>query len=119
MEMLVKDLSASVQHLFRVVASVLHLGNVHFDADSKGHALLKNNTELNWVSDVSKAIIPETDIRSMLRNVFDDSFQLSLQLLGVDANNLKEGLRFRNIEAKTEQVIHRQQSLFYPNKMIR
>ncbi|XP_047237743.1 unconventional myosin-Ih isoform X2 [Girardinichthys multiradiatus] len=67
----------NTNHLFRVVASVLHLGNVHFDADSKGHALLKNNTELNWVSD----------------------------LLGVDANNLKEGLTFRKIETKTEQVL--------------
>ncbi|XP_023199812.1 unconventional myosin-Ih-like isoform X2 [Xiphophorus maculatus] len=67
----------NTNHLFRVVASVLHLGNVHFDPDSKGHALLKNNTELNWVSD----------------------------LLGVDANNLKEGLTFRKIEAKTEQVL--------------
>ncbi|KAM4746171.1 unconventional myosin-Ih isoform 1-T1 [Anableps anableps] len=67
----------NTNHLFRVVASVLHLGNVYFDADSKGHALLKNNTELNWVS----------------------------ELLGVDANNLKEGLTFRKIEAKTEQVL--------------
>ncbi|XP_043968806.1 unconventional myosin-Ih isoform X2 [Gambusia affinis] len=67
----------NTNHLFRVVASVLHLGNVHFDPDSKGHALLKNNTELKWVSD----------------------------LLGVDANNLKEGLTFRKIEAKTEQVL--------------
>ncbi|MEQ2160079.1 Unconventional myosin-Ih, partial [Goodea atripinnis] len=67
----------NTNHLFRVVASVLHLGNVHFDADSKGHALLKNNTELNWVSD----------------------------LLGVDASNLKEGLTFRKIETKTEQVL--------------
>uniref|UniRef100_A0A3P9QHQ9 Myosin IH n=1 Tax=Poecilia reticulata TaxID=8081 RepID=A0A3P9QHQ9_POERE len=67
----------NTSHLFRVVASVLHLGNVHFDPDSKGHALLKNNTELNWVSD----------------------------LLGVDANSLKEGLTFRKIEAKTEQVL--------------
>ncbi|XP_054905098.1 unconventional myosin-Ih [Poeciliopsis prolifica] len=67
----------NTNHLFRVVASVLHLGNVHFDPDNKGHALLKNNTELNWVSD----------------------------LLGVDANKLKEGLTFRKIEAKTEQVL--------------
>uniref|UniRef100_A0A096M078 Myosin IH n=1 Tax=Poecilia formosa TaxID=48698 RepID=A0A096M078_POEFO len=71
----------NTNHLFRVVASVLHLGNVHFDPDSKGHALLKNNTELNWVSDFPS------------------------QLLGVDANSLKEGLTFRKIEAKTEQVL--------------
>ncbi|XP_035986047.1 unconventional myosin-Ih-like [Fundulus heteroclitus] len=67
----------NTDHLFRVVASVLHLGNVHFDADGKGHALLKSNTELNWVCD----------------------------LLGLDANKLKEGLTFKKIEAKAEQVL--------------
>lgn len=102
-----------MQHLFRVVASVLHLGNIHFDPDSKGHALLKNNTELNWVSDVRKANIPEFDVRTRLRNPFGDSFQFPSQLLGVDANNLKEGLTFRKIEAKTEQVHRHQTSYFY------
>lgn len=110
----IKNLRISVQHLFRVVASVLHLGNVHFDPDSKGHALLKNNTELKWVSDVRKANIPERDVRTRLRNPLGDSFQFPSQLLGVDANNLKEGLTFRKIEAKTDQV-HRHQNLFYPH----
>uniref|UniRef100_A0A669BA54 Myosin IH n=1 Tax=Oreochromis niloticus TaxID=8128 RepID=A0A669BA54_ORENI len=66
-----------VQHLFEVIASVLHLGNVRFDSDSKGHALLNNNTELHWVSN----------------------------LLGVDAHRLQEGLTFRKIEAKKDQVL--------------
>uniref|UniRef100_A0A8C5B8Y7 Myosin IH n=1 Tax=Gadus morhua TaxID=8049 RepID=A0A8C5B8Y7_GADMO len=39
--------------LFGVVASVLHLGNVEFDPDSRGNASLDNNTELRWVSTVS------------------------------------------------------------------
>uniref|UniRef100_A0AAX7UA02 Myosin IHa n=1 Tax=Astatotilapia calliptera TaxID=8154 RepID=A0AAX7UA02_ASTCA len=60
-----------------VIASVLHLGNVRFDSDSKGHALLNNNTELHWVSN----------------------------LLGVDAHRLQEGLTFRKIEAKKDQVL--------------
>ncbi|XP_037536368.1 unconventional myosin-Ih [Nematolebias whitei] len=64
-------------HLFEVVASVLHLGNVQFDADGKGHALLNDNTDLDWVSN----------------------------LLGVDANKLLEDLTFRKIEAKREQVL--------------
>ncbi|XP_061674276.1 unconventional myosin-Ih [Syngnathoides biaculeatus] len=65
-------------HLFGIVASVLHLGNVKFEPDGKGHAgLNEKNAELHWVSN----------------------------LLGVDANSLKEGLTFRKIEAKTDQVL--------------
>lgn len=44
----------SLQHLFEIIASVLHLGNVHFDSDDKGHALLNNKAELHWVSNVGK-----------------------------------------------------------------
>lgn len=44
----------SVQHLFGIVASVLHLGNVQFVSDSKDHALLDNKAELRWVSNVRK-----------------------------------------------------------------
>lgn len=47
---------ASVQHLFEVVASVLHLGNVQFDADGKGHALLNDRTDLDRVSNVRKRL---------------------------------------------------------------
>ncbi|XP_072244088.1 unconventional myosin-Ih [Leuresthes tenuis] len=64
-------------HLFGVVASVLHLGNVQFDTDSKGRAILDKNTELHWVSN----------------------------LLDVDAHSLQEGLTFRKIEAKMDQVL--------------
>ncbi|KAM8886765.1 unconventional myosin-Ih [Spinachia spinachia] len=68
----------NINHLFGTVASVLHLGNVHFDSDSKGRAQLnKNNAELRWVSD----------------------------LLGVDAHRLQEGLTYRKIEAKKDQVL--------------
>ncbi|XP_034056207.1 unconventional myosin-Ih [Gymnodraco acuticeps] len=68
----------NTNHLFGTVASVLHLGNVQFDSDSKGHALLNNNNaELRWVSN----------------------------LLGVDAHSLQEGLTYRKIEAKNEQVL--------------
>uniref|UniRef100_A0A3Q1EPT8 Myosin IHa n=1 Tax=Acanthochromis polyacanthus TaxID=80966 RepID=A0A3Q1EPT8_9TELE len=64
----------NTNHLFGIVASVLHLGNIQFDSDSKGHALLNDNTELHW-------------------------------LLGVDVQNLQEGLTFRKIEAKKDQVL--------------
>ncbi|CAG5922924.1 unnamed protein product [Menidia menidia] len=65
------------KHLFGIVASVLHLGNVQFDIDNTGHALLDKNTELRWVSD----------------------------LLGVDAQTLEEALIFRKIEARKDQVL--------------
>ncbi|KAM9744048.1 LOW QUALITY PROTEIN: unconventional myosin-Ih [Menidia menidia] len=65
------------KHLFGIVASVLHLGNVQFDIDSRGHALLDKNTELRWVSN----------------------------LLGVDAQTLEEALIFRKIEARKDQVL--------------
>ncbi|XP_035513802.1 unconventional myosin-Ih [Morone saxatilis] len=67
----------NTKHLFGIVASVLHLGNVQFDTNSKGHALLNNNAELRWVSN----------------------------LLGVDAHSLQEGLTYRKIEARTDQVL--------------
>ncbi|XP_042343907.1 unconventional myosin-Ih [Plectropomus leopardus] len=68
----------NTNHLFGIVASVLHLGNIQFDSDSKGHALLNNNNaELHWVSN----------------------------LLGVDAHSLQEGLLFRKIEASKDQVL--------------
>ncbi|KAM9360809.1 unconventional myosin-Ih [Symphorus nematophorus] len=67
----------NTNHLFGIVASVLHLGNIQFDSDSKGHALLNNNAELHWVSN----------------------------LLGVDAHSLQEGLTYRKIEARKDQVL--------------
>ncbi|XP_059920754.1 unconventional myosin-Ih [Gadus macrocephalus] len=63
--------------LFGVVASVLHLGNVEFDPDSRGNASLNNNTELRWVS----------------------------TLLGVNAQTLQEGLTYRKIRAQQDQVL--------------
>ncbi|XP_044227142.1 unconventional myosin-Ih [Thunnus albacares] len=66
----------NTNHLFGIIASVLHLGNVQFDPDSKGYATLNNNAELRWVSN----------------------------LLGVDAHSLQEGLTYRKIEAKKDQV---------------
>ncbi|XP_049907242.1 unconventional myosin-Ih [Epinephelus moara] len=72
----IDDINTS--HLFGIVASVLHLGNVQFDSDSKGHALLNNNNaELRWVSN----------------------------LLGVDAHRLQEALTYRKIEASKDQVL--------------
>lgn len=42
-----------MQHLFGIIASVLHLGNIKFEADVRGYASLNNNQEMHWVSKVS------------------------------------------------------------------
>uniref|UniRef100_A0AAQ6IVV0 Myosin IHa n=1 Tax=Anabas testudineus TaxID=64144 RepID=A0AAQ6IVV0_ANATE len=49
----------SVQHLFEIIASVLHLGNIRFDSDSKGHALLNNKAELRWLLGVDAYTLQE------------------------------------------------------------
>ncbi|XP_061762485.1 unconventional myosin-Ih [Nerophis ophidion] len=67
----------NTNHLFGIIASVLHLGNVKFDSDDKGRATLNNNNaQLRWVSN----------------------------LLGLDSYRLQEGLTYRKIEAKSDQV---------------
>ncbi|TRY55626.1 hypothetical protein DNTS_008831 [Danionella cerebrum] len=69
--------TTDTEHLFGIIASVLHLGNVHFEGDSKGYAFLNSNAALRWVS----------------------------KLLGVHVQVLHEALTFRKIEAKSEQVL--------------
>uniref|UniRef100_A0A668AES6 Myosin IHb n=1 Tax=Myripristis murdjan TaxID=586833 RepID=A0A668AES6_9TELE len=39
-----------IEHLFGIIASVLHLGNVKFGADPRGYAILNNNPEMHWLS---------------------------------------------------------------------
>ncbi|KAK2912033.1 hypothetical protein Q8A67_004166 [Cirrhinus molitorella] len=66
-----------IEHLFAIIASVLHLGNVHFEASSKGYATLNSSAEVHWLS----------------------------KLLGIPSNMLQEGLTHRKIEAKAEEVL--------------
>ncbi|KAM6901705.1 LOW QUALITY PROTEIN: unconventional myosin-Ih [Lycodopsis pacificus] len=67
---------SDIEHLFGIIASVLHLGNVKFEADVRGYASLNNNQEMHWVS----------------------------KLLGIPTQVLQQGLTHRKIEAKTEEV---------------
>uniref|UniRef100_A0A7N8XEU9 Myosin IHb n=1 Tax=Mastacembelus armatus TaxID=205130 RepID=A0A7N8XEU9_9TELE len=47
------ELSKSdIEYLFGIIASVLHLGNIKFEADVRGYATLSNNQEMHWVSKV-------------------------------------------------------------------
>uniref|UniRef100_A0A3B4FN20 Unconventional myosin-Ih-like n=1 Tax=Pundamilia nyererei TaxID=303518 RepID=A0A3B4FN20_9CICH len=71
------DLSESdIENLFGIIASVLHMGNIKFEADARGYAMLNNNQEMQWVS----------------------------KLLGIPNQVLQQGLTHRKIEAKSEEV---------------
>ncbi|XP_045923595.1 unconventional myosin-Ih [Micropterus dolomieu] len=67
---------SDTEHLFGIIASVLHLGNIKFEADVRGYASLNNNQEMHWVS----------------------------KLLGIPTQVLQQGLTHRKIEAKTEEL---------------
>ncbi|XP_067340977.1 unconventional myosin-Ih isoform X2 [Channa argus] len=66
----------NIEHLFGIIASVLHLGNIKFGIDVRGYSTLINNQEMHWVS----------------------------KLLGIPAQVLEHGLTHRKIEAKAEEV---------------
>ncbi|XP_062874427.1 unconventional myosin-Ih, partial [Trichomycterus rosablanca] len=68
---------ADVEHLFNIIGSILHLGNVQFDGDTKGFAVLHSNADLRWVS----------------------------KLVGVHVQTLTDVLTYRKIEAKTDEVL--------------
>ncbi|XP_075067015.1 unconventional myosin-Ih [Mixophyes fleayi] len=68
---------ADIEHLFGLVASVLHLGNIKYEEDSQGHAIIKDGTQMQWIS----------------------------KLLGVPVSILQEALTHRKIEARSEQVL--------------
>ncbi|XP_066466085.1 unconventional myosin-Ih [Tiliqua scincoides] len=65
------------ENLFAVIASVLHLGNIQFEEDSKGHAIITKGTQIKWIS----------------------------KLLGVHLSILQEALTNKKIEARFEEVL--------------
>uniref|UniRef100_A0A673HGU5 Myosin IHa n=1 Tax=Sinocyclocheilus rhinocerous TaxID=307959 RepID=A0A673HGU5_9TELE len=48
-----------IEHLFGIIASVLHLGNVHFDGDTKGYATLNTNAALRWLLEIHVQVLHE------------------------------------------------------------
>ncbi|KAM9306346.1 unconventional myosin-Ih [Pholidichthys leucotaenia] len=66
-----------IENLFGIIASILHLGNIKFEADARGYAMLSNSQEMHWVS----------------------------KLMGIPNQILQEGLTHRKIEAKSEEVL--------------
>uniref|UniRef100_A0A8C9MU69 Myosin IH n=1 Tax=Serinus canaria TaxID=9135 RepID=A0A8C9MU69_SERCA len=66
-----------LEHLFGIVASVLHLGNIQFEEDSNGHAIIRDGSQIKWIS----------------------------KLLGAHLSILQEALTHRKIEARSEEVL--------------
>ncbi|XP_038229502.1 unconventional myosin-Ih isoform X10 [Dermochelys coriacea] len=66
-----------IEHLFGVIASVLHLGNIQYEEDSNGHAIITNSSQIKWIS----------------------------KLLGIHLSILQEALTHRKIEARSEEVL--------------
>ncbi|KAF2986583.1 hypothetical protein EK904_009208, partial [Melospiza melodia maxima] len=71
-----KDMEVLLQ-LFGIVASVLHLGNIQFEEDSNGHAIIRDGSQIKWIS----------------------------KLLGAHLSILQEALTNRKIEARSEEVL--------------
>ncbi|XP_034048417.1 LOW QUALITY PROTEIN: unconventional myosin-Ih [Thalassophryne amazonica] len=64
------------ENLFGIIASVLHLGNIKFEADARGYATLSNTQEMYWLS----------------------------KLLGIPSQVLQQGLTHKKIETKEDEV---------------
>lgn len=65
-----------MQNLFSIIASVLHLGNIRFEADSRGYACISGNKEIHWVSKVrlklfqlQPSLLPESIFHVLLAAV--------------------------------------------------
>uniref|UniRef100_A0ABM5F1L6 Unconventional myosin-Ih isoform X1 n=2 Tax=Pogona vitticeps TaxID=103695 RepID=A0ABM5F1L6_9SAUR len=69
--------SRDAENLFGIIASVLHLGNIQFEEDSNGHAIIITGMQIKWIS----------------------------KLLGVHLSILQEALTHRKIEARFEEVL--------------
>uniref|UniRef100_A0A3P8Z0E6 Myosin IHb n=1 Tax=Esox lucius TaxID=8010 RepID=A0A3P8Z0E6_ESOLU len=48
---------SNVESLFAIIASVLHLGNVKFIADSRGYATLNSSPEIHWLSKENATVL--------------------------------------------------------------
>uniref|UniRef100_A0A8D0CZF0 Unconventional myosin-Ih-like n=1 Tax=Sander lucioperca TaxID=283035 RepID=A0A8D0CZF0_SANLU len=73
---------SDIEHLFGIIASVLHLGNIKFEADVSPKQTADNQEEI-WCY---------------------MCFAFVVQLLGIPTQVLQQGLTHRKIEAKTEEV---------------
>uniref|UniRef100_A0A8D3CPB9 Myosin IHb n=1 Tax=Scophthalmus maximus TaxID=52904 RepID=A0A8D3CPB9_SCOMX len=50
---------SDIEHLFGIIASVLHLGNIKFEADVRGYATLDNNQEMHWLLGIPAQVLQQ------------------------------------------------------------
>uniref|UniRef100_A0A671XMZ3 Unconventional myosin-Ih-like n=1 Tax=Sparus aurata TaxID=8175 RepID=A0A671XMZ3_SPAAU len=50
---------SDIENLFAIIASVLHLGNVKFEADVRGYASLNNNQEMHWLLGIPTQVLQQ------------------------------------------------------------
>uniref|UniRef100_A0A8C9YLY2 Unconventional myosin-Ih-like n=1 Tax=Sander lucioperca TaxID=283035 RepID=A0A8C9YLY2_SANLU len=50
---------SDIEHLFGIIASVLHLGNIKFEADVRGYASLNNNQEMHWLLGIPTQVLQQ------------------------------------------------------------
>lgn len=50
------------QNLLGIIASVLHLGNIQFEEDNNGHAIITNGTQLHWISKVPAGRVSDSEL---------------------------------------------------------
>uniref|UniRef100_A0A665U060 Myosin IHb n=1 Tax=Echeneis naucrates TaxID=173247 RepID=A0A665U060_ECHNA len=50
---------SDMEHLFGIIASVLHLGNIKFEADARGYAALNNNQEMLWLLGIPAQVLEQ------------------------------------------------------------
>uniref|UniRef100_A0A3Q1KA92 Uncharacterized protein n=1 Tax=Anabas testudineus TaxID=64144 RepID=A0A3Q1KA92_ANATE len=48
---------SDTEHLFGIIASVLHLGNIKFETDARGYASLNNNQEMHWLLGIPAQVL--------------------------------------------------------------
>ena len=92
------------QDLLSIVASVLHLGNIHFAADEDSNAQVTTENQLKYLTRVSVAGRGRgrgAEVRGPSPSLCPSPLW---QLLGVEGTTLREALTHRKIIAKGEEV---------------
>lgn len=92
------------QDLLSIVASVLHLGNIHFAADEESNAQVTTENQLKYLTRVSGLRSREGRAGRERGSTLSPAHPLPWQLLGVEGSTLREALTHRKIIAKGEEV---------------